>query len=463
MYERLFALIDRNSDSGQVIPRTGFSNLEIQNQALTSLRQAFDDESSEDNRAISMQSYGEESEEFAEQHPADRAPLTDRFEWILANIERRLDIQPELLEHFCSCFTPSEYNQQETEQIRDWLERIAADGNSYSTPANSLLALRILYGGYGATWAEAGERLMAELDHEDLTIRACAAYQIGTFCHRLAPEDGIEDWLRGYAADREATEGMDPLASYWELIRNKEIERAGVAGAFWYAAPKWTVDADEWILALVLQSGDEPYIRYFPCDIGFDAHERYSRNPAAIRRMMDAGRLGLALAAAAEEPEPVDGMEPLLIELGASDDPYMVHSASWALAYRYNFLHPEGQRLGFVQRHTQFADYDLFLLFSAELLAHKQPDVPYAVVLYPKAPQRYWTRKKAKALVDRVFPSTARGVVRNDDFSDSMDSEQVWYQRGYVRFSPAGKREGARGVSRITIGYRSDVYWNPTK
>lgn len=455
LYERLFGLIDRNNASVQEIPRTGFSSFEIQDRALSSLKRAFRDEAWEDE----------------EEQPQDRVSLSARLGWILANVERRLDKKPELLEQFCSHFLPTLCDPPENEQIRDWLNRLDSEDKSYAIPADTLLALRILYGGYGSTWNKAGELLLAELDHEDPTIRACAAYQIGTFCRRLAPENEKEDWRRDYAVDREATEGMDSLASYWKLIRDKEIERSGVAGAFWSGAPKWTVDADEWILALVVGAEPEPHIRYFPCGIGFDAHERFSRNPAAIRRMIDAGRVGLALEAATEQNEPIAGMQSILIELGMSDNAEIVRRASWALAYSYHYLHPEGERLGFVQRHTQFADYDLFLLFSLKILESEQPDIPYAVVLYPKAPQSYWTRKTAKALADRVFPPAARGAVRKDEFSDSVDSEQVWHQRGYVRFSPASgdtdvcdeEDTEVCDVSRITIGYRSDVYWNPTK
>ena len=248
---------------------------------------------------------------------------------------------------------------------------------------------------------------------------------------------------------------MAPLEDYWQLIRSKEMERPGVAGAFWSAAPRWTVDADEWILSLLEQTGPEPSIPYFPCDIGFDAHERFSRNPAAVRRLIDAGKIGIAVAAACEENEPVTGMEPLLMELGENDEPTYARLAAWTLAYYYNRLHPNGERLGYVQRHSHNPDHEMFLLFSEK----KQANSPYAVVLYPKSPRKHWSEAEAKALCNQIFPPEARGELRPDAFPNR--TRERYYQRGYVNFAGSGKRRDTKTVTRITIGYRSDRYWNP--
>jgi len=432
LYERLFALIDRNDPA-------------VIYQALDRIRNAF------------LAEARDEEERDAGNPPPDRSPLHFRLEGILTAVEQRLSSHPELLEAFCAHFYYHwVLDELQTGQIRDWLNRLDASPDAGRLSRDSLLAARILFGAYGATWREAGAGLLEALDQEDLTVRACAAYQIGKFCRRLAPEnDYYDDWRRDLEEDQRLTEGMAPLTDYWALIRSKEIERAGVAGAFWQRAPKWTIDAGDWLLTLLEQAEPEPYIRYFPCNLGFDAHERFSRNPAAVRRLIDAGLIGLACAAATDIMELIPGMEPLLMELGENEDVEIVRLASWMLAYAYHRLHPNGARLGFVQRHATHSDYDLFLLFSER----QQPGTPYAVVLYPKSPRRSWSEQEAEHFVDQVFLPTARGEASQDTLTNR---DYHWqYARGFVSFAVAGKRKNAKRVARITIGYRSDTYWNP--
>jgi hypothetical protein len=246
LYKRLFALIDHDDP-------------EVQRQALWRLYSAFHAEAGEDK----------------DEQPPDRITLRARLASLLAG----------LLEPFCARFTPYLCDETAIAQIRDWLEHLHSLGDSCPVPPHILLAAHILYGTYGTTWAEAGERLMAALDHAYLPVQACAAYQIGVFCTRLAPEHPKYDhWERDLEADQRATEGMAPLTYYWELIGKKEIEGSGVAGAFWYGAPKWTIDAAEWMLRLLEQAEPEPDLDYFPCNLAFTAHEWFSQDPAAIRR-----------------------------------------------------------------------------------------------------------------------------------------------------------------------------------
>lgn len=163
--------------------------------------------------------------------------------------------------------------------------------------------------------------------------------------------------------------------------------------------------------------------------------------------------MDIALAAATEENEPVKGLKPILIELGGSEDVEIVRRASWTLAYCYRHLHPNGEKHGFVQRHCMNPDYDLFLLLSD----NQQPGIPYAVVLYPVPPRRHWSKEEAETIVDQVFPPAARGEASPDTLTEWSSR---WYQRGYVTFS-TGKRRSAGRILRVTIGYRSNVYWHP--
>lgn len=434
---------ERGAYYERLVMLTGTDDLMLQDRALSRLRHAFQLEK------------GEEREE--ERSP-ELISLPARLESILASVERQMACHPDLLERFCCHFSPSLCDPSETALIRDWLNRLEESELSQRIPVNTLLAVRIYCGAFGTTWQDAGERLLTALDHEDLNVRACAAYQIGTFCCRLAPIDPL--WKaqgRDAESDRRVTEGMAPLIDYWTLIQQKEIQRPGLAGAFWTGAPTdslGTEFADEWILTLIEQAEREPYLPYFPCNIGFEAHQRFSRNPPAVRRLMSAGRLGLASEAASDANKPVEGMEPLLMELGESDAPEVVRLASWTLAYYYRRLHPNGERNGFVQQYTEFPDSDLFLLFSER----HTPGTPYAVVLYPKSPRRSWTLEEAATLVDRVFPPGVRGNIRQDEYRFENTTR---YRSGYVDFVGAGKTRRSRKVARITIGYRSDAYWNP--
>jgi hypothetical protein len=166
-----------------------------------------------------------------------------------------------------------------------------------------------------------------------------------------------------------------------QLIYNKELDRPGIAGAFWDVIPQQGFDAKEWLLDILENSPEpEPYICYFPCNLAFDAHERFSRDAGAIRRLIDMGRVGLALDAATDESCKVASLEPLLIELGNYDDPEIIRRASWHLAYYYHYLHVRGAELGYVELVGELSTIDLFLLFSQK----NELESPYAAVIYPK-------------------------------------------------------------------------------
>jgi hypothetical protein len=363
LYERLFELLDRNEPA-------------LNYQALSQIRHNFE-------RELDLL---EEYE--AEDRPSARVHLDALLDTILAAIELRLYANSDLLEAFCGQMHHS-LNGTHSHQVRLWLNRVGQTSVAAQLSGDGVLAMGILLGTLGETWEEAGTPLLNALDHEDLLVRACAAYQIGLFCARVAPRSEEHDsYRRDYEMDRRLTRGMAPLEDYWATIWKKEVERAGVAGAFWHSAPTWTIDADEWILSLIEQADSEPYFVLFPCNIGFHAHERFSRNPAAVRRMIDAGRIRLAVEAAGDASEVIPGMEPLLMELGENEDGEIARLASWTLAYNYNCLHPNGERLGYVQRDTSSSEYDMYLVFSDQ----QQRGVPYAVILYPKSPRMHWSQ-----------------------------------------------------------------------
>ncbi|NEO28173.1 MAG: hypothetical protein F6K03_15165, partial [Kamptonema sp. SIO4C4] len=207
-----------------------------------------------------------------------------------------------------------------------------------------------------------------------------------------------------------------------------------------------------WLLDILEQSPDpEPYIPYFPYNLTFDAHERFSRDADAIRRLMHMGRARLALAAATDESCQIAELEPLLIELGYSDDPEMVRIASWQLAYYYHVLHPKGADLGYVELVSGVSEIDLLLLFSR----NTEAESPYAAVIYPR--DGYFSLSVAQQWVNRIFPEAIRGIPR-DDLSPGLAD---WYQRGYIDYHRDEQNQDTDAIAGVIIGYRSSVPLHP--
>jgi hypothetical protein len=145
----------------------------------------------------------------------------------------------------------------------------------------------------------------------------------------------------------------------------------------------------------------------------------------------------IAIEAATDKSCKIESLEPLLIEMGNSDDPNVVRLASWHLAYYYHYLHPNGVKLGYIERIDELPEIDLFLLFSC----HQKPDSPYAVVLYAKEKNKSMNRLIAQKWI-AIHSST-------------------WYQRGYIDDSSFDLNPKSEELDRVIIGYRSDISWNP--
>jgi hypothetical protein len=356
-------------------------------------------------------------------------PVHERLYRIFQAIAAQTLLTPEIFERFCSRFQFITKNQPYRRLTLEWLEQLAAENPEFPTQ-NLILAARIFLGAYDSTWQEVGSWLVTLLDHADLNIRACAADQIGKFCHRASVDQ----------------------AEMMQLIRSKEIERPGVAGAFWDEIPKTGFDAKEWLLDILENSPEpEPYIPYFPCNLAFDAHERFSRDADAIRRLIDMNQVSIALAAATDETERIDAIAPLLIELGNYDAPEMTRLASWHLAYYYHHLHPRGAELGFVELLSDLPEIDLFLLFNSKQVSQS----PYAAVIYAKGTGQKLERAIAQKWVNQIFPKSVRGEIRQD----LPTSSSHWCERGYVEYCNTDADSDA--LENVIIGYRSSVLWNP--
>ncbi|MGI0488838.1 hypothetical protein ACN4EK_25790 [Pantanalinema rosaneae CENA516] len=384
-------------------------------------------------------------------------PTEQRIKSIFAAIATQTLHIPGIFELFCSKL---EFLEKETffhRLIINWLNELAALEDHHALTKEAIVAAQLFLGAYDSTWQEVGTDLLEMLDHLDLNLRACAAYQIGKFCSKAVSRKDKAwelDEEEKYEQDQQSIVGMPPFDDLISLIRVKELERPGVAGAFWSVIPKAGFDAKEWLLNILENSPEpEPYIPYFPCNLGFDAHERFSRDPNAVRRLINAGRVDIAIAAATDENYKIDDLEPLLIELGDDNDPEIVRVASWHLAYYYHYQHPRGAELGFVELVNKSSEVDLFLLFSEE----KDTQIPYAVVIYPKGTNQKFSQAIAQKWVDQMFPKEIRGEPRDD--LPSITSR--WYRRGYISYHLSTQSTDSDLIDNVIIGYRSKLPWNP--
>jgi hypothetical protein len=338
---------------------------------------------------------------------------------------------------------------------------------------SDIIAAQIFFGVYDTTWLEVREFLLNAIDSSNSNLRVCAAYQIGTFAGDLycyywnypsysPPKISRSNCIYGegqrtidYKKYQKRMEGLPSLSEMISFINTKEIEYPGVICGWRTQCQTRPDDRDysEWILDIFARSPTpETFSSYFPITLAFSAHERFSDNPQAIRRLIDIGRIDIACAAATDENKKIDGMEPLLIELANLDDPEVVRIASWHLAYNYHYLHPRGAEIGYVESIDELPEIDIFLLFSR----HKEIEAPYAVIIYPKQIDGKFTKETADRWIDRIFPPSVRGDLREDGYGANS-----WYRSGYVGYNISEKIDDRDEIDRITIGYRSNVYWNP--
>lgn len=278
------------------------------------------------------------------------------------------------------------------EIYREWIASFEDD------PALALAA-RIAYLDARGPWESAGESLLGCLDHADDMVRAYAARALG------------QRYLN------EATELTPPLPEMVAMLTAREIERPGIAGPFfsnWYAfgiedfERHSGVEVEDWFCTILAnRRHSEPDT--LPCSNGIDffAHEVFGGRPGYVRRLLDMGHEELALQAATEVDERIDGMEPLLVELADRDDAEVCRLAAWHLAYNYRCLHPAGERRGFVGKRSLDAAADLFINLSP------RPDGgndAYAAVLYPP-PGETFDAAAAAACLERVLPESMRGEI----------------------------------------------------
>jgi hypothetical protein len=175
-------------------------------------------------------------------------------------------------------------------------------------------------------WPRLAARWIALLDHPSEYVRACAARRLGDACY---------------------DELVDPTdAELLAIISAKELERPGVAGPFW-SFDSSNPDPEHvalWMLDLLeRRHGEAPHDMAFN-DIAFHLHELCSYSPELVLRMMAHGFDELAAMTATEETTPVEGMEPVLVQLSLSHNRRVAGAAAWHLHHVYGHRQIYGDR-----------------------------------------------------------------------------------------------------------------------
>jgi hypothetical protein len=224
--------------------------------------------------------------------------------------------------------------------------------------------------------------LIALLDHPSNAVRACAAHQLSDF-----------------AADD---------LSLFDLIKQKELVRPGIAGPFWtefhFDSRNWPIDPIPWMMDILEQrAGPEPSLDDMGYNgIDFYLHEVCDGSPETIRRMIDGGHLELAVETACEMRCVMPGMEPILVELGHHTNKQAAGRAQLQLAMYYRVLHPAIAD-GSIRHWPDWTpEAEAFSFHWGE------NDALWFIVLYPRhAPD--FDNATAGALIDRALPPDLRG------------------------------------------------------
>lgn len=298
-----------------------------------------------------------------------------------------------------------------------WIDKIG--GSSAFQPfidKDSILSWQIGLDVFGDTWETAGRKLLGFLDHSNLIVRATAADKLAQFYNYNDPPLKLDEIMA--------------------LILKKEIRRPGIAGPFWGAISFYiehdleksgrSGDIDEWFFAILEnRESEEPELEYFNT-IDFHSHERFAGCAEHIQRLIDIGRIDIAIMAATENDQEIPEIRPVLVKLGYEADPEVVRLAAWGLAYHYRYIHPEGQRRSFVKRISRPSGVDFFLNYST-----KNPDYPYSIVIYPHSKLPGFTSESAWRLADQLMPPSLRGKMESKYPANENESRVFKDRTGY--------------------------------
>ena len=312
---------------------------------------------------------------------------------VFARLEQRADVVGRMLGFASHAGSMADDDEFRT-CFLEWVDSFQPPTEAVGEWDDAALTIRMELGIFGDDWKSASPHLTDFLDHSSLRVRACAAAALG----ELMTGEPVEHARLG------------------ELLRDihdREIERPGIAGPFYGGIcdhleelpGDGRASVKAWMLSIIEnRKAPEPQIpgiRFIGID--FHAHELFADDPDGVRELIRIGRADIAVAAAGDKNEIIDGMKEVLIELGNSDDEEVCRLASWHLAYKYRTLHPQGRERGFVSAIPLSGGEELFLNGHPE-----SPRYPYAAILYPPV-GRSFTSDEAQHWINRLLPEGFRG------------------------------------------------------
>lgn len=313
------------------------------------------------------------------------------------------------------------FSEEQKEFFSQWVNQAEANGSISAVTAATARIQAELYP--KEDWNLAKSFWEPFFDHPNDLLRAASGAALGAMCL-----DGAIN--------------LPELGMVLMAVKEREIARPGFAGAFLgqlqtdsaaiAEIEESGVNLSDWILEIISKrSTDEPCVPYYN-GIDFYAHEILSTNPEAVRKLIDSGAESVAAMAATEEDRCIDGMQVLLEELALSADEFVSRICCWHLAGQYRFLHPEGERRGYVQLEER-EDVDIFLVFDPEEL----DDRPYVATIYPKESaltgSTFLTDGVAWKWIDRLVPPELRPPMKDNDWpykTPQIDSDSAMYVYG---------------------------------
>lgn len=174
-------------------------------------------------------------------------------------------------------------------------------------------------------WKKDSRPYRKTLTYSSCLVRASAAYALGHLY---------------YGCLTEGRKHVPPMRDILDEIARLERITPGVAGHFLCGcqfrngSPEeiWTgVDMDSWILNLLRESGQEPYVPSGQ-SLTFYAHEIFADNLGAIETMLQMGRASLAVWTATQEPGYLKEIRPVVERMTNSQDPEVAQAIQTYLA-----------------------------------------------------------------------------------------------------------------------------------
>lgn len=341
----------------------------------------------------------------------DWASQVPRVEWFIGRVDEVAQTYPAIIGAFLFQMRFSYPKGLASAPMENWLGGLIRRDHPYKNMARGTLLVnakpvRNEAGGIDETSeAERIKALFPLLDDSSDYVRACAAYAIG-------------------AVSDEAGMTLPELFAYMGKI---ELTRPGIAGAFWTGGEFDWCEPEElegvkpitWMMDLLENRAAYTPAHHVFNDIAFHLHEISAGSPDTVRRMIKGGELDLALETACEIRGRVEGMEAVLMELGAIEScGHAPLTQAWAhLAQYYAVLHPDAdsdtvkRSEGWEGRANGFA------------IRYGAPDNwSEAVILHPLAGETAFTAKAAWAMIDSLVPPETRGALEYNflDFDKTM-------------------------------------------